>query len=300
MSPVEVVLPGRMDGKALAATWRSALGREVAAWTAAGGRPPGLAVVRVGDDPASAVYVRQKTVAAREAGFVVEDAILPDSSTTDEVRAALLALADRGDIDGLMLQLPVPGHLDADLLTACIPAQMDVDGLGIWQAGCLGVGQPDLAPCTPAGVMALLRAHGVRLAGARALVIGRSRIVGRPMAQLLLHADATVTVAHSRSRDLPALVAEADVVVVAAGRAGMVKASWFSPGSVVVDVGIHARPGGGLCGDVDWEGEVPGVLAWSPVPGGVGPMTVTMLLANAWRAHGRREGHAPLSPPASP
>lgn len=288
-----------MDGKALSVAWRDALARAVAAWTKAGGRPPGLAVVRVGDDPASAVYVRQKTLAAREAGFEVSDVVLNESATQEQVLAALGELGARSDVDGLMLQLPVPGHLVTDALLEAIPPERDVDGLGVWQAGRLGIGAPDLRPCTPAGIMALLEAHGIVLAGARALVIGRSRIVGRPMAQLLLGADATVTVAHSRSRDLPDRIAEAEVVVVAAGRPGFLPGTAFAPGAVVIDVGIHPKPGGGLVGDVDWGGQAPAVAAWTPVPGGVGPMTVTMLLVNTWQAHGRREGHPPLAAPVA-
>ena len=297
MSPVAIARPGLMDGKTLAVAWRHALAEVVVSWTRAEGRAPGLAVVRVGDDPASAVYVRQKTLAAREAGFEVADVVLPESATQDQMLATLRDLGTRSDLDGLMLQLPVPGHLDTDALLEAIPPERDVDGLGVWQAGRLALGAPDLRPCTPAGIMALLHAHGVALAGSRALVIGRSRIVGRPMAQLLLGADATVTVAHSRSRDLAERVAEADVVVVAAGRPGFLSGEVFAPGAVVIDVGIHPKPGGGLLGDVDWGGEAPDVAAWTPVPGGVGPMTVTMLLVNTWQAHGRREGHPPLAEP---
>lgn len=286
-----------MDGRFVAGLWREHLARAVADWVGTGGRPPGLAVVRVGEDPASAVYVRQKATAARAAGFLVEDMVLPEDTSMERVQEVLRDLAARPEIDGLMLQLPVPPPLDADVLLEDIPGEMDVDGLGIHQAGRLATGVPDLPPCTPAGVMELLRAHGVNLSGARALVIGRSRIVGRPMAQMLLHADATVTVAHSRTRDLEALVASADLVVVAAGRSGLIKGAWCSPESVVVDVGIHPRREGGLTGDVDWQGEVPRVQAWTPVPGGVGPMTVAMLLVNTWRAHGRREAHAPLEAP---
>lgn len=261
-----------IDGRAVAATMRADVARHVAALPV----PPGLATVLVGDDPASAIYVRSKREHCVEAGMLDLHRHLPGDIDQRAAAAVIDELAADPRVTGILLQLPVP--LEAAALVERIPPEKDVDGLTEGNAGRLALGRPGLRPCTPAGVLALLDAYGVELAGAHAVVVGRSALVGKPMAQLLLQRDATVTVCHSRTRDLAATCGQADVLVVAAGVPGLITATAVKPGATVIDVGIH-RTSTGLRGDVDASvREVAGAL--TPVPGGVGPMTIAMLLHN--------------------
>lgn len=269
----------RIDGKALAKELEGELGERVEACKR-GGVSPCLAVVLVGEDPASQVYVRNKGRAAARVAIEARDHRLDTSTTQSE----LLALVDQLNADdavhGILVQLPLPAHLDADEVLLRIDPSKDVDGFHPYNLGRLMMGDPTFVACTPQGCMRLLAKAGVELSGARAVVLGRSTIVGKPMAQLLTQANATVTVTHSRTRDLEAEVARADVVIAAVGRERMVKASWLKPGAVVIDVGINRGEDGKLYGDVDFE-DVQGVAgAITPVPGGVGPMTIACLLAN--------------------
>ena len=284
----------RLDGKTLASTVEGRLAAVVEAFTGDVGRPPGLAVLRVGDDPASAVYVANKEKACARVGIASFGAHLAAETPADAVLSTIQTLNADSRVDGILLQLPLPMGLDERPLLEAIDPAKDADGLHTLNLGRLLKGEPGPRSCTPAGVMALLRSNGIDPAGQRAVVIGRSILVGQPMALMLQAANATVTVAHSRTADLAAHTREADIVVVAAGRPGMVGAEHIKPGAAVVDVGIHRKPEGGLCGDVV-AGEVePIAAALSPVPGGVGPMTVTMLLVNtvvAWcRRHGNDHG----------
>ena len=272
-----------IDGKAIAAKVRAEVARDVEAFTQRTGRRPGLATILVGDDPASAIYVGGKQKASREVGIEAYDHRPPADATSEEVEALIDQLNADENVSGILCQLPVPDHLDGVHLTGLIDPRKDVDGLTPISAGLLALGRPGLRPCTPAGVMVLLQEAGVDLQGKRAVVIGRSNLFGKPMAQLLLGANATVTIAHSRTRDLPAVCREADVLVAAVGRDRMVKADWVKPGATVIDVGIN-RAEDGLHGDVDFAAvkEVAGAI--TPVPGGVGPMTIAMLLRNTLTA----------------
>ena len=284
----------RLDGKTLASTVEGRLTAVVEAFTGDVGRPPGLAVLRVGDDPASAVYVANKEKACARVGIASFGAHLAAETPADEVLSTIQTLNADSRVDGILLQLPLPKGLDERPLLEAIDPAKDADGLHTLNLGRLLKGEPGPRSCTPAGVMALLRSNGIDLAGQRVVVIGRSILVGQPMALMLQAANATVTVAHSRTTDLAAHTREADIVVVAAGRPRMVGAEHIRPGAAVVDVGIHRKPEGGLCGDVVAEEVEPIAAALSPVPGGVGPMTVTMLLVNtvvAWcRGHGNDHG----------
>ena len=273
-----------IDGRMVARGVREETTRRAAALTTA----PVLATVLVGDDPASGVYVANKRRSAAAAGIGDVHRHLPGTASEAEVAAVLDELAADDRVTGILLQLPLPGHLDPARLVERIPPEKDVDGLTTRSQGLLARGEPGLRPCTPAGVSALLDAAGIGLAGRRAVVVGRSTLVGRPMAQLLLGRDATVTIAHSRTRDLPALPRSADVLVAAAGVPGIITGAHVAPGATVVDVGIHRTPDG-LVGDVDRAGVAPVAGAITPVPGGVGPMTIAMLLANTVAAAQTRE-----------
>jgi len=268
-----------VDGKAIAQQVRAGVAREVAAFTERTGAPPGLATVLVGDDPASDVYISGKQRASAEVGIEGFDHRLPAESSQEEVADLLRRLDDDTRVNGILLQLPVPDHLDAAALTALIGPGKDVDGLTPVSAGLLAQGRPGLRPATPSGVIELLDRHGVGLEGAEAVVLGRSLLVGRPLAFLLLERHATVTVCHSRTRDLPAVCARADVLVAAVGVPRLVGPEFVKPGAAVIDVGIN-RTADGLVGDVDFDAvrERAGLL--TPVPGGVGPMTIAMLLRN--------------------
>jgi len=286
----------RIDGKAFAATLRERVGELASAFTAKSGRKAGLAVVLVGDDPASQVYVGSKgkaTVAANMASF---EHRLPDTTSEQELLALVKQLNNDPAVDGILVQLPLPGHLDEQAIISAISPDKDVDGFHVINAGRLSVGQSGFVPCTPLGCMMLLADRLGDLSGLDAVVIGRSNIVGKPMAQLLLDANATVTIAHSRTKDLPSVVKRADIVVAAVGRPEMVKADWLKEGATVIDVGINRLPPepgkekGRLVGDVAFDEASEVAAAITPVPGGVGPMTIAVLLRNTLVAAYRNEG----------
>jgi methylenetetrahydrofolate dehydrogenase (NADP+) / methenyltetrahydrofolate cyclohydrolase len=272
-----------IDGKAISAEVRERVRREVAEYEAAAGRTPALATVIVGDDPASEIYVRNKHRACEEAGMRSVHHGLPAETTENELLELVARLGLDEDVDGILVQLPVPDHINPDAVVAAIDPGKDVDGLTPMNAGLLAHGTPGLVPCTPAGVMELLRHEGVELEGAEAVVVGRSKLVGVPVARLLLAANATVTICHSRTRDLPATCARADVLVAAVGVPRLLAADAVKPGAVVIDVGMN-RSEEGLCGDVDFEAASEVAAAITPVPGGVGPMTIAMLLVNTLAA----------------
>ena len=278
-----------IDGKAAAAALRVRVGAEVIEFRAACGRAPGLAVVLVGDDPASAVYVRSKGKATREAGMESFEHRLPATAAQDELVALVERLNADPAVDGILVQLPLPPQIDEQAIITRIDPDKDVDGFNPVNAGRLAIGLPGFVPCTPLGCLKLLQAELGDLSGKHAVVIGRSNIVGKPMALLLLSASCTVTIAHSRTRDLPEVVRGADIVVAAVGRPGMVKGEWLKPGATVIDVGIN-RTEAGLVGDVDFASasEVAGAI--TPVPGGVGPMTIACLIRNTLVSAARREG----------
>ncbi len=290
-----------IDGKAIAAELRAALKTEVDARRARGLPTPGLRVVIVGEHPASRAYVRTKARVAREIGIDGGLVELPVAVTTAELLAVIAGLNADPSIHGILVQLPLPEHVDAAAVLEAIAPEKDVDGFHPLNVGRLvTAARPRLdallVPCTPRGCLELLWRAGAALAGARAVVLGRSNIVGKPMAVLLLAADCTVTVAHSRTRDLPDLCREADILVAAAGRAGMVRGTWIKPGAVVIDVGINrvadGTASGRLTGDVDFAEAATVAGAITPVPGGVGPMTVAMLMRNTLTAHALATGGA--------
>jgi methylenetetrahydrofolate dehydrogenase (NADP+)/methenyltetrahydrofolate cyclohydrolase len=255
----------------------------IEAWVAAGGRRPGLATVLVGDDPGSAVYVSNKQKASAEVGIVGLDHRLPQDASHEEVEALLRELAAAQRVSGILLQLPTPRQVDGAALAALIPPGKDVDGLTPMSTGLLAKGMPGLRPCTPSGVMELLRRHDVALQGVEAVVVGRSDLVGKPLAALLLAANATVTICHSRTRDLGDVCRRADLLVAAVGRPRMIPGGWIKPGATVIDVGTN-RTDDGLVGDVDFASAAERAGLITPVPGGVGPMTIAMLLRNTLHA----------------
>jgi methylenetetrahydrofolate dehydrogenase (NADP+) / methenyltetrahydrofolate cyclohydrolase len=269
-----------VDGRAVAAELREELAADIVAMTRDGSRPPSLAVVLCGDDPASAIYVRNKGRAAERAGVTFALHRPSGESTTAELVALVRSLDADESIDGILVQLPLPKHVDAEAVTACISPEKDADGFHPYNFGRLAEGHPAVvAPGTPLGCMELLRRSDVPIRGSRSVVIGRSAIVGRPIALMLTNADSTVTICHSRTPDLAAVCREADILVSAIGRPGMVDASYVKPGAFVIDVGTTPRDGVVL-GDVDRQSVEP-VAGWlTPVPGGVGPMTIAMLLRN--------------------
>ncbi len=268
-----------IDGKAIAAAVRAEVAEEVARLD----RQPGLATVLVGDDPASAIYVANKRRQTAEAGMRSIDRTLAQDAGHDEVEQVIRELNADPQVDGILLQLPTPPQVDGGALTSLIDPRKDVDGLTPVSAGLLAQGKPGLRPCTPSGCMELLRRHDVALEGAEAVVLGRSDLVGKPIAQLLLAANATVTVCHSRTRDLPAVCRRADILIAAVGRPEMVRGDWIKPGAAVIDVGIN-RTDDGLRGDVAFDEAVAVAGHITPVPGGVGPMTIAMLLRNTLEA----------------
>ncbi|MFC0340890.1 bifunctional methylenetetrahydrofolate dehydrogenase/methenyltetrahydrofolate cyclohydrolase FolD [Paracoccus niistensis] len=278
-----------IDGKAFAAALRGRIATAVAAMKADHGVTPGLAVVLVGEDPASSVYVRSKGKATVEVGMESFEHRLPPETSQDDLLALIAQLNDDPKVNGILVQLPLPKHMDEAAVINAIAPEKDVDGFTVLNAGRLATGQKAMVPCTPLGCLMLLRDRLGSLAGKDALVIGRSNIVGKPMAQLLLADNATVTVAHSRTRDLPDLCRRADIVVAAVGRARFVQGDWIKPGATVIDVGIN-RTEDGLVGDVDFESVRQVAGAVTPVPGGVGPMTIACLLANTLTATARVNG----------
>jgi methylenetetrahydrofolate dehydrogenase (NADP+) / methenyltetrahydrofolate cyclohydrolase len=272
-----------IDGKSLAAAVRASV-RPAVEQLAARGWRPGLAVILVGDDPASRVYVRNKVRACEETGLRWELHEYPASVDETTLLARLGELDRDPRVHGILVQLPLPAHIDERRVLCAVSPAKDVDGFHVQNLGSLVAGRPGFLPCTPAGVMRMLESEAVPLAGRRAVVVGRSNIVGKPVALLLLQQDATVSICHSKTVDLAALTREADVLVAAAGRAGLITAEMVKPGACVIDVGTNRLPDGKLCGDVDFE-RVKSVAGWlTPVPGGVGPMTVAMLLSNTVRA----------------
>ncbi|MSP04031.1 MAG: bifunctional methylenetetrahydrofolate dehydrogenase/methenyltetrahydrofolate cyclohydrolase FolD [Acetobacteraceae bacterium] len=276
----------RIDGKAIAASLRAALSVRVAGLA----YRPGLAVILVGKDPASSVYVRSKDRAAREVGIAAHSLNLPVDTSEAALLAEIAALNADPAIDGILVQLPLPGQIRAQAVIAAIHPTKDVDGFHPLNVARLANGEVGLVPCTPQGVMKLLAATGITLEGARAVVLGRSAIVGRPMAALLLAANATVTIAHSRTSDLPGECRRADILVAAMGRAEMVRGGWIAPGATVIDVGINRLADGRLVGDVAFAEAALVAGAITPVPGGVGPMTIACLLENTVvAAEARRE-----------
>jgi len=283
-----------IDGKAFAGTLREKIAREVAELKAAHGLIPGLAVVLVGQDPASEVYVRSKGTQTRAAGMASFEHRLPETASQAELVALIERLNADPAVHGILVQLPLPGHMDAAAVIDAIAPAKDVDGFHISNVGLLGTGQKAMVPCTPLGCLMLLRDRHGSLSGLNAVVVGRSNIVGKPMAQLLLAEDCTVTIAHSRTKDLADLCRRADILIAAVGRPGMVKRDWIKPGATVIDVGINRVERNGksrLVGDVDAAAaEVAGAL--TPVPGGVGPMTIACLLANTLTACRRAHGLA--------
>jgi methylenetetrahydrofolate dehydrogenase (NADP+)/methenyltetrahydrofolate cyclohydrolase len=285
-----------IDGKAAAAALRAEVAADVAKFRVATGRAPGLAVVLVGEDPASAVYVRNKGRATVEAGMLSFEHRLPVDTSESELLDLVERLNADPAVDGILVQLPLPDHVDANKVLTSIDPDKDVDGFNPVNAGRLAIGLEGFVPCTPLGCLKLLRAELGDLKGKEAVVIGRSNIVGKPMALLLLGDHCTVTIAHSRTRDLPEVVRRADIVVAAVGRPLMVKGDWLKPGATVIDVGINRIAGEGgnshLAGDVDFASASQVAGAITPVPGGVGPMTIACLIRNTLVSAARRDGFA--------
>lgn len=276
-------MPVLLDGNAASKAVQESLSVKMAALPAGGPRP-GLAVVLVGEDPASKIYVGRKKKACDNLGYHSEEYKLPENTTQDELLGLVRKLNHNPKVHGILVQLPLPGHLKAQKVIETIDPAKDVDGMHPMSLGRLVAGLPGLRSCTPAGVMALLDHYHIPVAGKRAVVIGRSIMVGKPMAQLLIEANATVTVCHSKTQDIGSVIREADLVVAAIGKARFVAADMVREGAVVVDVGINRLADGKLAGDVDFEGIAPKASAITPVPGGVGPMTIAILMRNTFDA----------------
>ncbi|MBQ3074837.1 MAG: bifunctional methylenetetrahydrofolate dehydrogenase/methenyltetrahydrofolate cyclohydrolase FolD [Clostridia bacterium] len=272
-------MAARIDGKATSSKRREAILEETQKLIRETGVRPGLAVILVGDDPASAIYVRNKKKGCEDMGFLSREYRLPAETSEQELLSLIDTLNEDGEIHGILVQLPVPKHIDDKKVIARIAPEKDVDAFGYENVGRIMTGDFDFVPCTPAGIMVLLEEYGIDPAGKRAVVIGRSNIVGKPMAMLLLHKNATVTVCHSRTQNLAEICREADILVAAVGKANFVTADMVKPGAVVIDVGMN-RDENGLCGDVAFAEVEPKASFITPVPGGVGPMTITMLLQN--------------------
>ena len=269
-----------IDGKALALRLREEIAQEVSALEKDTGIKPGLAAVLVGDDPASAVYVRNKKIACEKAGLYPQEHLLPVSTTQEALLALIHKLNADPKIHGILVQLPLPSHIESRLILQAVSPEKDADGFHPINVGRLVAGDPVFVPCTPKGVIHMIDSTGIDIAGKRAVVIGRSNIVGKPVAMLLLHRHATVTICHSRTKDLPAVVREADIVIAAIGKPLFVTPDMVKEGAVVIDVGINRLADGKLVGDVDFD-RVKERAGWiTPVPGGVGPMTIAMLLQN--------------------
>lgn len=278
-----------IDGKAIAASIRQGLKSEVAE-LAARGAAPGLAVILVGENPASQVYVRNKIRACAEVGIRSIEKRLPAETSEESLLALIDELNRDPEVDGILVQLPLPAHISNVKVIDAISPEKDVDGFHVESAGRLFVGRRGFRPCTPYGIMKLLETTGLPIEGKRAVVIGRSNIVGKPMALMLLEKNATVTLAHSRTQDLKAVCREADILVAAVGRAKMIDSSYVKEGAVVIDVGMDRDEAGKLCGDVDTASASQNAAWITPVPGGVGPMTIAMLLENTVEAARARAG----------
>jgi methylenetetrahydrofolate dehydrogenase (NADP+)/methenyltetrahydrofolate cyclohydrolase len=279
-----------LDGKAIAADIKAHLKSEVEALVAAGKRRPGLAVILVGDNPASQVYVRNKRSSCEQAGFLSELIELPESTTLEELLSRIDSLNNDDAIDGILVQLPLPDHIDEHAVIEHIAIEKDVDGFHPYNVGRLVLRTPLLRPCTPRGVMTMLERTGQDLVGKDAVIIGQSNIVGRPMALELLAARCTITVCHSKTKDLEQKVRNADILVAAVGVPRFVPGEWVKPGALVIDVGINRLDDGTLCGDVDFDAAKENAGWITPVPGGVGPMTVATLLENTFQAYKHRTG----------
>jgi methylenetetrahydrofolate dehydrogenase (NADP+) / methenyltetrahydrofolate cyclohydrolase len=273
-----------LDGKKIAEKVRAVAAEGAARFRERHGRPPGLHVVLAGENQASVVYVRNKEKAAKEAGFHGEIHRLPESVTLDALLGVVDELNKRDDVDGILVQLPLPGALPSGPVLELIDPKKDVDGFHAVNVGALWSGARGLVPCTPRGCIRLLEEGGVKIEGARAVVVGRSNIVGKPVAALLLARHATVTLAHSKTADLKAVCREADILVAAVGKAKMIRGDWVKPGAAVIDVGMNRDENGKLCGDVHFAEVEPVASVITPVPGGVGPMTIAMLLDNTLTA----------------
>ena len=269
-----------IDGKAIAARVRAEVAQGVQEVLSRAGMPPGLAAVRVGEDPASVIYVRNKIKACKEAGLESFEHVLPEHTSQEDLLGLVARLNANPRVHGILVQLPLPKHIDADRVIDLVAPEKDVDGFGPRNVSALAMGRPGLRPCTPAGCIRLLDEAQTKLEGARALVVGRSLIVGKPMALLLLERHATVTIAHSRTQDLAAEVARADVLVAAIGRPELIKGAWIKSGATVIDVGMNRLADGKLKGDVEFASAAERARAITPVPGGVGPMTIAYLLKN--------------------
>lgn len=283
-----------LDGKAVAAKMREDLKKEVDGFVSGGARPPGLSVVLVGDNPASELYVRNKITACKKTGIESFLERLDASASAAEIIAVIERLNRDERVDGILVQLPLPGDLPEKEILEHIDPAKDVDGLHPYNLGCLTAGRESLRPCTPSGVVTLLEHYKVPLSGASAVVVGRSQLVGKPAALLLMEKNATVTICHSRTKDLSEVIGGADILVVAMGKSRFVQGSWIKPGAVVVDVGIHYERGEDgkqvITGDVDFEAAKSVASLITPVPGGVGPMTVAELLANTVRSYKKKIG----------
>jgi len=273
-----------IDGKRIAAEVRSEIKKECADFQAQNGYAPGLTVIIVGEDPASQVYVRNKKNACEEVGFNSRVLALPADTTEEQLLDQIKELVQDDAVHGILVQLPLPGHIREEAVLKAIPPHKDVDAFHAENVGRIMIGDFDYLPCTPAGVMELLRHENIDPAGKNCVVVGRSNIVGKPMAMLLLHANGTVTICHSHTHDLSAVTRNADILVVAVGRANFITADMVKEGAVVIDVGMNRNAEGKLCGDVDFENVEKVASAITPVPGGVGPMTITMLLRNTLTA----------------
>lgn len=277
-----------IDGKAVAMSVREALKGEVSALTAKG-EVIGLAVVLVGEDSASRIYVRNKINACKEIGITSTLVELPESAREEEILDAVDVLNNRDDVHGIIVQLPLPSHVNTDKVLASVKPEKDVDGCHYVQKGKLWTGVPETLPCTPYGCIELLKHYGIEMSGKNAVVVGRSNLVGRPLAELLLRENATVTICHSKTKDLRAITSRADILCVAIGKAKYITSDMVGDGAVVIDVGMNRDENGKLCGDVDYEAVKDKCSYITPVPGGVGPMTVTMLMKNTVEAYKRNK-----------
>ena len=273
-----------IDGKKIASLTRADIASRVAQLKEESGVAPGLAVIIVGNDPASQVYVRNKKKACEEAGMYSVVIEMPEDTTQEALMEQIETLKENDRIHGILVQLPLPAHLDEEAVIAAIPPEKDVDAFHPINTGKIRIGNYDFLPCTPAGVMKLLEHEGVEISGKECVVVGRSNIVGKPQAMLLLHANGTVTICHSRTKNLAEITRRADILVVAIGKANYITGDMIRPGAVVIDVGMNRPAGGKLCGDVDFASCSTVAGAITPVPGGVGPMTITMLLENTLTA----------------
>ncbi len=280
----------RIDGRELSKKVKERIKAEVEELKASGKRAPGLAVIQVGADPASSIYVRNKEKACEQCGFVSWKKNLPEDTTEEELLNLVKELNNNPDCDGILCQLPLPKHLNEDLVIETISPDKDVDGFHPISAGKLLLGLPTLEPCTPAGIMEMLHDYGIEIAGKKAVVLGRSNIVGKPIALMLLREHATVTICHSKTANMKEICQEADILVSAMGRAEMIDLDYTNPNQVIIDVSINRKDDGKVVGDIDFAEVEPHVQAITPVPGGVGPMTIAMLMSNTLQAYKRHEG----------